>query len=260
MKNLFINFLILIISSIFIQGCGSYKTFTGTVKYDASKNNEVTKSVEFRTYMDSRDKIKFVLRSPEGFTSFPEDEQNKMNETFSQIEKELILNGHIVKDRFLLDLLLDKGDMSLQQVGKAINTDIIIEIIEIDFNVPNPVKGFTIKEKGINTNFDNWNNIDYIDCRIAAMKCRVTLVEVGNVGGIFNFYVSGCDKGNDFYINAYEQWSGELDNTKETSVGWNYGNVSFKTLTHTYDINMMSRQKAIERLVKVLLNELKTNS
>ena len=250
----------LIILTVLFQSCGSYKTFTGTVQHDASKNNEVTKSIEFKSYLESRDKIRFVLRSPEGFNSFPENEQKEMNETFSQIEKELILNGHIVKDRFLLELLLDKGDMSLQQVGKAINTDIIIEIIDIDFNVSNHIKNFSIKEKGINTNFDNWNNIEYIDCRIATLQCRVTLVEVGNVGGIFNFYISGCDKGNDFYINAYEQWSGDLDNSKETSVGWNYGNVSFKTLTHTYDINKMSRQKAIERLVKVLLKELETNS
>jgi len=260
MKNYSIYIFILIFSSFLFQSCGSYKTYTGNVIYDASKNNEVTKSIEFKSYLESRDKIKFVLRSPEGFTRFPEDEQKKMNETFSQIEKELILNGHMVKDRFLLELMLDKGDMSLQQVGKAINTDIIIEIIDIDFNVPNHIKNFTIKEKGINTNFDNWNNIEYIDCRISTLQCRVTLVEVGNVGGIFNFYVSGCDKGNDFYINTYEQWSGNLDNSKEASVGWNYGNVTFKSLTHTYDINMMSRQKAIERLVKVLLNELKTSS
>lgn len=260
MKNRLLQILTLIISVIILQSCGSYKTFTGTVVYDASKNNEVTKSIEFKSYMESRDKIKFVLRSPAGFTKFPEDEQKKMNETFSQIEKELILNGHKVKDRFLLELLLDKGDMSLQQVGKAIDTDIIIEIIKIDFNVPNHIKSFSIKEKGLNTNFDNWNNIEYIDCRLATLQCRVTLVEVGNVGGIFNFYVSGCDKGNDFYINAYEQFSGNLDNSKEATVGWNYGNVTFKSLTHTYDMNMMSRQKAIERLVKALLSELKTNS
>ena len=171
----------LIILTVLFQSCGSYKTFTGTVQHDASKNNEVTKSIEFKSYLESRDKIRFVLRSPEGFNSFPENEQKEMNETFSQIEKELILNGHIVKDRFLLELLLDKGDMSLQQVGKAINTDIIIEIIDIDFNVPNHIKNFSIKEKGINTNFDNWNNIEYIDCRIATLQCRVTLVEVGNV-------------------------------------------------------------------------------
>lgn len=260
MKSHHIYIFILVISAFTIQSCGSYKTFTGTVKNDASVNNEVTKSVEFENYLESRNQIKFVLRSPEGFTKFPEDEQKKMNETFSQIEKELILNGHIVKDRFLLELMLDKGDMSLQQVGKAINTDIIIEIIDIDFNVPNHVTSFTIKEKGINTNFDNWKNIEYIDCRLATLQCRVTLVEVGNVGGIFNFYVSGCDKGNDFYINAYEEWSGKLDNTKEANVGWNYGNVTFKSLTHSYDISMMSRQKAIERLVKVLLSELKTSS
>jgi hypothetical protein len=260
MKNNLLQFIIIIFVAIIIQGCGSYKTFTGMVKYEAPKNNQVIKSIEFKSYLESRDKIKFVLRSPEGFTTFPEDEQKRLNEAFSQIEKELILNGHIVKDRFLLELLLDKGDMSLKEVGKAIDTDIIIEIIDIDFNIPNRVKNFSIKEKGINTNFDNWNNIDYIDCRLSMLKCRVTLVEVGNVGGILELYISGCDKGSDFYINAYEQYSGLLDNTKEATVGWNYGNVTFKSLTHTYDMNIMSRQKAIERLVKALLAELRITS
>ena len=105
MKNYSIYIFVLIISSFLFQSCGSYKTYTGNVIYDASKNNEVTKSIEFKSYLESRDKIKFVLRSPEGFTKFPEDEQKKMNETFSQIEKELILNGHMVKDRFLLESL-----------------------------------------------------------------------------------------------------------------------------------------------------------
>ncbi|NOX46915.1 MAG: hypothetical protein GXO89_08055 [Chlorobi bacterium] len=40
-------------------------------------------------------------------------------------------------------------------------------------------------------------------------------------------------------------------------VGWNYGNIKYKSLTHTYDMNDQSRRKAIERLVKALLSELK---
>lgn len=243
---------------ILFQSCGSYKIYTGTIKVDASKNNEVVKSAEMKAYLESRDKIKFVLRTPSGFENYSEDEQIELNEIFGEVEKELIKNGHIVKDRVLLDLMLDKGDMSLSEVGKTISTDIIIEIIDIAFDIPNPIKDFQIKEKGVNSNFDSFNNIDFIDCRLAMLQCRITLVDEGNVGGIFSFYISGCDKTNDFYIKVYEEYSGTLNPEKESFVGWNYGNVSFKSLTHTYDMNEMSRQKAIEKLVKVLLSQLIT--
>ena len=249
--------LFLFLSGLFLfQSCGSYKIYTGSINYDASINNEVVKSAEMSSYIESKDKIKFVLRAPAGFENYSEKEQFEMNEIFGQIEKELIKNGHIVKDRVLLDLMLDKGDMSLTEVGKTIDTDIIVEIIDIAFDITNPIKDFKIKEKGVNTNFDNFNNIEFIDCQLTMMQCRITLVDEGNVGGIFSFYISGCDRNSDFYIKVFEEYSGSLNGEKDTFVGWNYGNVSFKSLTHTYDMNEMSRQKAIEKLVKVLLKEL----
>ncbi|OQX75244.1 MAG: hypothetical protein B6D61_10785 [Bacteroidetes bacterium 4484_249] len=256
MKNNIFKLTLLVISAFIFQACGTYKIFTGTVKYESSKNNEVLKSKELKSYLEEKNTLKFVLRTPPGFDTYSGEEQTMLNSVFAQIEKELIKNGQIVKDRVLLERLLSIGDKSLIEVGKAINTDIIIEIINIDFDIPNKVKDFKIKEKGINANFDSWNNIDYVDCRLSMLECRITLVELGNVGGIFKFFVSGCDNGNDFYIHTYEDYSGNLDPTKECLVGWNYGNVSYKSLTNTYNMNEMSRNKAIERLVKSLLNQL----
>ena len=257
MKNSRNYSFVLFITIILFQSCGSYRIFTGTIQHDASGRNDIIKSQELETYLESRSQIKFVLRTPPGFDNFSEDEKTEWNEVFSQIEKDLIIRGHTVKDRVLLDLLLEKGDMSLTEVGKAINTDIIIELINIDFDIPNEVKSFYIKEKGIETNFSIWNNIDFVDCRIAMMECRITLVEVGNVGGIFQFYISGCDAGSDFYVRMYEDWSGELNPEKESYIGWNYGNVTYKSLTHTYNMNDISRNKAIEKLVDALLDNLK---
>lgn len=248
-----------IIITLFFQSCGTYKTFTGTISYDASTRNEIVKSNELNSYLTSKSKIKFVLRAPAGFDTYSEAEKIKVNGIFGQIEKELIKNGHTVKDRILLETLLDKGDMSLSQVGKAINTDIIIEIIDLNFDIPNQIKDFKVKEKGFQSNFDLWENLDYVDCRLAMLECRITLVEVGNVGGIFKFYISGCDEGNEFYMNSYEEYDGKLDNERESFVGWNYGNVTFKSLTHTYDMNELTRNQAVKKLVKALLNELTTS-
>lgn len=255
MNKIYYHFFTIVFVLLF-SSCGTYNTFTGHIQYNPSKQNEVTKSGELDSYLDSKENIKFVLRSPEGYENFTKEEQSQWNDLFGQVEKELIRKGYIVKDRILLDLLLEKGDMSIDEVGKAINTDIIIEIIDVEFDISNPVREFSIKEKGITTNFNNWENLDYIDCRLSKLECRVTMVGVGNVGGIFKFYVSGCDKGNDFYIKVFEQWDGTLNNEKESFVGWNYGNVSYKSLTHTYNMNEILRSKAVSRLVEALLSEL----
>lgn len=241
---------------LFISSCGTYKTFTGNIKYDASKQNEVTKSGELNNYLESKEKLKFVLRSPQGYNGYSEAEQIKWNDLFGQVEKELIKKGFVVKDRVLLDLLLEKGNKDIIDVGKAIDTDIVIEIIDVEFDIPNHVKDFEIKEKGISTNFSIWSDLEYIDCRLSKLECRITMVDVGNVGGIFKFYVSGCDQGNDFYMKVYEEYDGTLNNEKESYVGWNYGNVNYKSLTHTYDMNDLSRRKAVSRLVGALLAEL----
>lgn len=241
---------------IFLSSCGTYKTFTGNIQYNASKQNEVTKSGELNSYLESKEQVKFVLRSPKGYDNFSEEEQIKWNNLFAHVEKELIIKGYVVKDRVLLELLLEKGDMSIIDVGKAIDTDIIIEIIDVEFDIPNQVREFSIKEKGVSTNFSIWSDLEYIDCRLSKLECRVTMVDVGNVGGIFKFYVSGCDKGNDFYMKVYEEWDGTLNNEKESYLGWNYGNVSYKSLTHTYNMNDLSRRKAVSRLVEALLAEI----
>lgn len=256
MKNYKLQLILFVFLMGFLGGCGSYRVFTGNIQYDASKRNDIIKSDELNSYLVSRNQIKFVLRTPPGFEDFSEDEKLEWNQVFGQIEKELILQGHIVKDRVLLNQLLENGDMSLTEVGKAMNTDIIIELINIEFDITNQVKNFAIREKRLNTNFSSWNNIDFVDCRMAMMECRITLVEVGNVGGIFKFYVSGCDAGNDFFIKVYEHWDGELDQERDAYVGWNYDNVAFKSLTHTYSMNDLAQNKAIERLVASLLKEL----
>lgn len=242
---------------LMLGSCGSYVTLTGNLKVDSSKLNETTKSEELHQYLDSKENIKFVLREPSGYKNMPEPEKVKYDEIFAEVEKELIQNGHTVKDRVLLNVLIQNG-LSDTEIGKALDTDIIIDIIDVEFNIPNKVTNFKLKETGQNSDFKNWNTLDYVDCQLSKLECRITMANVGNVGGIFKFYVSGCDNSNDFYLKAFETTSGVLDTEKESFVGWNYGNVNYRSLTHTYNMNEQSRNTALKRLVKALLSELES--
>ncbi len=257
MKNILSGFALFVVASILLASCGSYTTLTGNIKTDASRKNETVKSSELKSYLAEKYRIKFVLREPSGFENMSGEDKAKYENFFAEVEKDLILEGHIVKDRVLLTNLIEKGGMSISEMGKMIDTDIIIEIIDVEYDIPNKITNFKIKETGQTSNFNNWNTLDYVDCQLSKLECRITLVDVGNVGGIFKFYVSGCDKGNDFYLKVFETPGGTLDTEQESFVGWNYGNIKYKSLTNTYDMNDQSRRKAIERLVKALLNELK---
>jgi hypothetical protein len=247
---------ILLTSVMFLSGCGSYRIYSGSVQYDASTYNNIIKSSELNAYMASRDTLRFVLRTPAGLGEMEPKAQVQWNTISSQIEKEIIRKGHIIKDRTLLENLLDKGALMGSSFHSALNTDIIIELINIEFDVPNPTYDFAIREKRMLSNFNNWKDLEFIDCRMALMECRITLVELGDIGGIFRFYVSGCDESNDFFIKVYENQDGSVDPEREAFVGWNVNRVEFKSLTHSYDLNDASRNKAISRLVTVLLETL----
>jgi len=248
--------LLSLITSLIFSSCGSYKVLTGSVNYDAQKKNEIIKSSELKSYLSEKAKLKFVLRTPPGFSSLPEEKQKEMNLIFAQVEKELIKRGHIVKDRVLLDNLIESHSYNLSETKEILDTDIILEILDVRFDIPNHIKNFKIKEKQLNTTFDNWMSINYVDCQLSMMECRITLAEIGDVGGIFRFYVSDCDKDKDFYIKFYEDYNGNPDTEKEAFVGWNYGNVSFKTLTNSYALNYESKKIALKRLINALLKEL----
>jgi hypothetical protein len=237
-------------------GCGNYRIYSGSVQYDASKYNNIIKSSELNAYLSKRDTLRFILRTPAGFEDMGPEEKSQWNTILSQVEKELIRKGHIVKDRVLLETLLNNGVLTGKTYLSALETDMIIEIMNVEFDVPNPTYEFSINEKRILSNFNDWDDLEFIDCRMALMECRITLVDRGNIGGLFRFYVSGCDEANDFYIKVFENQDGTLDLEHDAFVGWNVNRVDYKSLTHSYDLNDASRNKAIDRLITVLLDTL----
>lgn len=236
--------------------CGNYKIYSGSVQYDASKYNSILKSSELNAYLSTRDTLRFVLRTPAGFDELEPEEQLQWNTISSQVEKELIRKGHIIKDRTLLETLLKNKVLAGNAYSSAIETDIIIELMNVEFDIPNPTYEFSINEKRILSNFNDWKDLDFIDCRMALMECRITLVDRGNIGGLFRFYVSGCDEASDFYIKVFENPDGTLDQEHDAFVGWNVNRVDYKSLTHSYDLNDASRNKAIDRLITALLDTL----
>ncbi len=251
-KSYILSFLLI----TFLAGCGSYKVLTGTFSNDVSELNETVKTEELSRSMEGKSSLKFVIRMPHYFYQLPREEVAWMNDVTAEIEKDLMRKGHRVKDSYLVEYLLDKGAINSENYASTIDTDVILEIIDLKFDIPNEITEFVIKEKGIKADMNDWENLRHIDCQMAMLECRVILVHEGNIGGIFKIFASGCDQANDFYIHLYENYDGTINTEKEARVGWNYGNTSFTSLVHTYDMNDLTRRMAIKRLVAGLLEQI----
>lgn len=256
MKNIKISYLIFSIAAFLFAGCGSYKTLTGTINFDASSLNEGVKTSELSNSLKDKSSLKFLIRTPVNYDKLEGDELAEMNSLVAEIEKDLIREGQRVKDMKLVDYLTDRGALNSENYNETLDADIIIEIMDVQFDIPNQITEFNIQEMNKKANFNDWENLKNIDCQLAMLACRVILVKEGNVGGIFKFYVSGCDEINNFYITLYQRYDGTINTDKDVGVGWNYGNTSYLSLVHSYDLSESSREIAIKKLVGALLAQL----
>lgn len=246
----------LAVVAVLVAGCGTYRTYTGTINLEDSPKNEITKSSALDKSLTNRSSLKFVLRLPEYYKDLPETEIQSYNITLAEIEKELIKRGHEVKDRKLLDVLLENNAMHSSDYSQSLDTDIINEIIDLQFDIPNEITAFKINEKNMNADFKAWQNLENINCPLAKLECKVILVDEGVIGGIFEIYISACEANKQFYISVYENLSGNIDTEKEAYVGWNPNRVIYSSLVNSYDMNESSRQIALHKLVGSLLNEI----
>ena len=144
---------------------------------------------DLRNLLEQNPMPKIVIRVPRPAMSVTEAEE--FNRYINTIEKIFIRNGYIVRDRTLLENLMKSESQDYMTIGKKIDTDIIIDILSLRFDVPNQIRSFYSSKTGGTEVFRNNNN--FIDCELAKLECRITIVEKGQLGGVFTFYTSRCD-------------------------------------------------------------------
>jgi tetratricopeptide (TPR) repeat protein len=161
----------------------------GIVKPDSEAKNEVVVTNELRALLAEKPRPKLVIRvsNPPGNVT----EAEKFNTYINQIEKELMQSGFIVRDRALLENLLRSGNADYQTIGEKIDTDIILDILSLQFEEPNRFTSYMNVETRQKEHFRFPDN--YVDCPAAKLECRLTIVNKGQLGGMFTFSISRCD-------------------------------------------------------------------
>jgi hypothetical protein len=181
---------------------GCMTTFVGKAKPNVSAGNEIVLTAELKTLLNEIPKPKIVIRVPNPPSNVTEAE--KFNSYINQIEKVFIQNGYIVRDRALLENLMRSGNMDYKSIKDKIDTDLIIDILGLEFDIPNPVKTFFNETTQKEEPFASPQN--YIDCMKAKLECRLTIVDKGQLGGLITIFASRCDSENlEILIDGFRQ-------------------------------------------------------
>jgi len=230
----------------FPSGSGDHK---GYIKTNLSSRNEVIKTPELKQLLYETPKPKMVLRVPNTTSNVTASEESRnidFNNIYNAIEKVFLKQGFIVRDRALLNNLLLSGNVDYKDIGEKIDTDLIIEILNIEFDISNKIKNFKNLSTSLQEEFPDWGPT--VDCRAAKLECRITIVKKGQLGGIFTLFAGACDFGTEFWINK-----------RNSFIGWKQEEVSLTEIYTTYSYNEESKIRGIERLANDLLNNLNPN-
>jgi hypothetical protein len=176
-----------VISGLIFVSC---TPFQGTVKPNVASRNEIVITPELRSLLAANPRPKVVIRVPNPPNNVTEAE--KFNSYINLIEKTFLQGGFVVRDRALLENLMRAGSTDYRSIQRTIDTDIIVDILSLEFNISNPVDTFFNITTQRQEQFATTAN--FIDCPKAKLECRLTIVDKGQLGGLFTFYASRCDR------------------------------------------------------------------
>lgn len=227
-----------------------------------AKTNEIIISPELKNFSKTNSNPSVVLRVPYPTADVTNAEQkeifNKNNDIYNLIEKNLLKQGFTVRDRGLLNKVLKSELNSYAEIGKQIETDIIIDILSIDFAINNYTNTATLKKDGKEIKFDNIAIINKgkeirsvmpLNPKIAKIECKLTIVDKGATGGILTLYKTTCTDGCDIYVNP--SWgiiSGDINNPERQYVN---------TWAWTNDATIMELESTVEYFSRLIGDALK---
>jgi len=184
------------------------KPFVGSIKTNVAAGSEIQFTPELRQLLQDIPKPKIVIRVANPSTNVTE--ADKFNSYINEIEKMFVKNGYTVRDRALLENLMRGGNNDYQGIKAKIDTDLIIDILALNFDTLTRVHSFVNKATQEKEPF--LTEQTYIECGIAILECRVTIIDRGQLGGLFTLKTSPCDKKvPDIVINGSRQylaWAG----------------------------------------------------
>ena len=198
----------IVLLAAFCSACS--QLYLGNIKTNIGASDEIVSTPELKNMLQVIPKPKVVIRvtnPPNAVT-----EADRFNAYINEIEKVFIQKGYTVRDRALLENLMREGNVDYKSIKDKIDTDLIIDILALNFD--NTVVSRTFFNKTTQKEEPFATPLTYIECGVATLECRVTIVTQGQLGGVFTLRTSPIDSMSspDFYIDGFRQnmaWVGQ---------------------------------------------------
>jgi hypothetical protein len=193
-------------TAVFVLGCSSPQL--ATIKTQAEKP-EVIITTEMKQFLAAHKNLSVVLRVPNSSDKVTAEENSKNLDIYNRIEKNLMKAGFNVRDRGLLENLLRKNQNNYVEIAKTIQTDIIIEVVDITWGIDDYQRLITLKKNNEIVPVIFSGHVDYGWYGFNPMKtkceCKFTIIENGSNGGVLSYTYSPCTEGCDFEVNMNYQ-------------------------------------------------------
>lgn len=188
MKIAFHFFAIVLIAT----SCGTTKIVT--IKFDKSVD-EIVKQNHFETLFDTLQKPTIVLRVPN--TSKESTQSEGTDDIYNRIEKELMKSGFVVRDRSLFSEVISKStDMNYSNIKDKTNTDFILELMELDFDVSYKTNTYFDKDGNVHV-FPNKKVFKFDG---ASIEFKLIHISTNDMVGYYKFNYSPFVDGKEFYF------------------------------------------------------------
>ena len=134
-----------------------------------------------------------VLRVPEAAVNPAEQDLPPLNSAYNAIEKQLIKSGFAVRDRGLFNALLASSEnANYQGIAQRTDTDIIIELVGIDFDLRYRTNTFSGQQNGKEYKLAPGASIELPG---ASVEFRIVVVAQNEIAGLYRFDYAPCQQG-----------------------------------------------------------------
>jgi hypothetical protein len=198
---------------LLLTACGSY---TSLVKYQKLPD-DVYANNHLKEYLQNNKSPKIVLRVPNSNDKATSNTMiNPNNDVlYNAIEKELLKEGFNVRDRGLFNEIVDKSKSAdYSKLGEETDTDIILEVVNINTAVGYSTNKITLKNNGSGPDGSSITPIDYKRLG-ASIEFRLIMVKNNEIAGNYKYNYTPCTDGCQLTDWAYNKHTKLLE-LKET--------------------------------------------
>lgn len=178
--------------SLFICSCTPEM---GTIRFTPTPPELYTKN-DLKEILAQNPEPKIVLKVPVTSTSPVDKEIFELSNVYNAIERELVKGHFIVRDRELFkEVLSDLSDANYTSIHELTDTDLILEITDIDLDIKYRTNKYLNQEKQIKLTRGG-----SISMRGFSIEFKIIVVKENQIGGFYKFSYTPCESGCVYWI------------------------------------------------------------